>query len=73
MSTFAFGASLFGALAAGRGTAFIAGTAFYDSPFLATVTQMLFTGSTETVGVFGSWRREPFGECSQGEEGGRMA
>ena len=52
MSTFACGASLFGALAAGCVTAFAVGTAFCRSLFLATVAQVLFTGSTGTAGIF---------------------
>ena len=50
-STFAVGASFFGTLTAGCGTAFTEWTAFCGSPFLATVAQVLLTGSAGTASM----------------------
>lgn len=51
LSTFAFRASFFGAVAVGGDTAFTAETAFCCSPFRATVAQVPFDGCTGTAGV----------------------
>ena len=53
LSTFAFGASFFEALAEGCGSAFTEETAICGLSFLATLSQVLFTGSAGTPGIIG--------------------
>ena len=72
LSTFAFGASFFGAMTAGCGTPFTVGTDFFRSLFLATVAQVLLIGRTCMAGICMLLTSGALGMGSPGEEGGQV-